>query len=343
MATRVLVTGAAGVVGEETVAELVRRGDRYRVVALDRPRRHTRRRLRPYRHKIDIVLGDLCDPQIVARTLDGVDAVIHLASLIPPQADRMPEEASSVNLGGTETLIEAMERTLRPIRLLYVSSIAVYGDRLAQPWIEVGDPVRPSPNDHYGKTKVQAEEAVQRSNLPWTIFRLTGVMSHRLQMSPLMFHMPLQTKMEIITASDTGYALAQALEVGGMDDRIFNLGGGPRCRATFREVLDRYFCIMGLGPAFCPDEAFAEGNFHCGYYRDSQQLEQLLGFQREGLDEWFQQVQERLKPIVPLLAKAMKPLARWYLLSQSEPLAARRRGQHTLLERFCINEENRPA
>ncbi len=268
MAKRVLVTGAAGVVGEETVAELVHRGDDYQVVAFGLPGKNARRRLGPFGSKIETVLGDLCNPDDVERALDGVDAVIHLAALIPPRADREEEKATSVNVHGTRTLIKAMEKTSRSIRLLHMSSIAIYGDRLADPWIKVGDAINPSPPDHYARTKVLGEEAVQGSSLPWTIYRLTGVMSRHVKMDPLMFHMPLDTCLEIITARDTGYAMVQSLETDGMEGRIFNLGGGPRCRATFREVLDRHLSIMGLGTAFLTDDAFAEGNFHCGYYRD---------------------------------------------------------------------------
>ena len=343
MARRVLVTGAAGVVGEETVLELLRRPDRYEVVAFDLPLGHVRRRLKQFQGKADIVLGDLREPADVARALQGVDAVIHLAAMIPPRADHEPEEASSINLGGTRTLLEEIKQTGRQIRLLHMSSISVYGDRLKDFWIEVGDPIQPSPHDHYGETKVLGEQEVRKSGLPWTIFRLTGVMSHRIEMSPLMFHMPLETKFEIITSRDTGYAMVQALEKDGLEQKIFNLAGGPRCRATYREVLDRHLSIMGLGTGLIPDEAFAEGNFHCGFYRDSEELDALIGHHRDGLDEWFQAVKDRVNPLLPMLAGAFKPVARWYFTSRSEVLAARRSGQKDLLEHFCITDEDPSA
>lgn len=336
MGKRVLVTGAAGVVGEETIAELVRRGDKYEPVAFDLPLGHVKRRLRRFGSAIDTRLGDLRHPQDVDHALEGVDAVIHLAALIPPRADDEPGEAESVNATGTKILIDAMQRMPRLPRLLHMSSISLYGDRLEKPWISVDDPIAPSPHDHYALTKIEGEKAVRSSKLEWTIFRLTGVMSHRLKMSPLMFHMPLETKFEIITSRDTGYAMVQALEVDGMDGKIFNLAGGPRCRTTYRELLDRHFSIMGLGTGLIPDDAFAEGNFHCGYYSDSEALNDLLGHHRDGLDEWFEAVRQHANPLVPVLAGAFKPVARWYLMSRSEPLAARRHGAREQLEKFCI-------
>ena len=45
-----------------------------------------------------IVWGDITDPDRLRRALDGVDAVIHLAAIIPAAADRVPELARKVNV-----------------------------------------------------------------------------------------------------------------------------------------------------------------------------------------------------------------------------------------------------
>ena len=94
----ILVTGAAGAVGEETIKELVRRSDRYRVTAFDLPTKAARRRLRQFSGKARIVLGDLTNPSDVAEAVSDVDGVVHLGALIPPIADREPERATMVNV-----------------------------------------------------------------------------------------------------------------------------------------------------------------------------------------------------------------------------------------------------
>ena len=338
MKKRVLLTGPAGNVGEEALAELLRRRDRYEIRVFDLPNRRVRRRLRPFRNEVDIVFGYLRNRDDVARAVEGVDAVIHLAALIPPRADREHEEARSTNVDGTRNLLDALEQQGRSVPFIHASSISLYGDRLAKPWIEVCDAVKPSPHDYYAETKHEGEKLVQASTMAWSIFRLSGVMSMRVGFDPLMFHMPLATSFEIVTARDCGYAFVQALEVEKVTGRIFNLGGGPRCRTTFSDYLDRHLSIIGLGADFLPPEAFAEGNFHCGFYRDSNDLQVLLQFQRDGLDEWFQHVRDNTNSIIVILARAGRPLARRYLLSRSEPFAARKRGDREELKRFAIGE-----
>ena len=336
MKQRVLLTGPSGSVGEEALAELLRRRHRYEIRVFDLPNRGVRRRLRPFRNEVDVMFGDLRNRDDVARAVEGVEAVIHLAAVIPPRADREHEEARSTNVDGTRNLLDALERQGQSVPFIHASSISLYGDRLAEPWIQVGDAVKPSPHDYYAETKHEGEKLVRASTLAWSIFRLTGVMSMRVGMDPLMFHMPLATSFEIVTARDCGYAFVQALEVEEVTGRIFNLSGGPRCRTTFADYLNRHLSILGLGKDLLPPEAFAEGNFHCGFYRDSDDLQELLHFQRDGLDEWFHHVQDNTNRILPILARAGRPLARRYLLLRSEPFAARKRGDREELERFAI-------
>lgn len=330
----VLLTGAAGAVGREAMTELVRRLDRYEVKAIELPTRSNRRCLRQYEDKVHIVWGDIRCLEDVAEAVEDVDVIIHLAAIIPPLADFDPPYAESVNVGGTRMLLAAAQRSPRTPRFIYTSSISIYGDRVADPWIEVGDPINPSPYDEYALTKIKAEELVQASGLDWTIFRLTAVMSPEMGVDPLMFHMPLGTALEIVTCRDCGYAVVEAIEEKELDGRIFNLGGGPKCRTSYRECLDNVLGRAGLGQAFLPGDAFADGNFHCGYYRDSDELESYLGFQREGLEDFYRQVGERVHRTARLAATMGRPLIRWWLLRSSEPWQARRRRDGALLERF---------
>jgi hypothetical protein len=62
---------------------------------------------------------------------------------------------------------------------------------------------------------------------------LTGIFDPRQKLDPLLFHMPLNTCIEMATTRDTGYALVEALEhVAELQGRTFNLGGGEKCPVT---------------------------------------------------------------------------------------------------------------
>ena len=87
MAT-VLVTGAAGNLGRSVVTRILERGDVVR--AFDLPTRVNEKRLREFGPRVEIALGDVTNVDDVARAVRGVDAVAHLAGIIPPLSERHP-------------------------------------------------------------------------------------------------------------------------------------------------------------------------------------------------------------------------------------------------------------
>jgi len=339
----VLVTGGFGLVGRSVVQSLLEAGHRIRL--FDRaqavvPRRllarlsgALRRKTRQALSRIEFRKGDICNIADVGRAAKGVDAVVHLAAMIPPAADRNPENADYVNRGGTMNLVRACEDERAPIRFVFSSSIAVYGDRLSDPQIRLTDTPKPEIHDTYAVQKLAAEQIVTESSLNWSIFRLTAIASpDKLGLDPLLFEMPLRTPIEWCTARDAGRALARAVEHPELNGRILHLAGGARCRATFREYLDEMLDIMGLGRGFLPDEAFGPGPFHCGFM-DAGPAQEVLRFQSESLDDYYAQVKRRVAIRRPLF-RILRPLIRAYLVSRSphwrkyrnrNPARARRR------------------
>jgi nucleoside-diphosphate-sugar epimerase len=334
MKKTVLVTGAGGTVGSETLKELLKKNERYNIKTFDLSKPAARKALKPYKNGIQTVWGDLRDPEAVTRAVTGVDVAIHLGAVIPPLADRIPSLAESVNVGGTQNLVRALSNNKKDARIIFASSISVYGDRISDPWIRVTDTLKQSVGDYYAGTKIKGEKIIRESGLRWTIFRLTAIMYPDLKMDPLLFHMPLDTRLEILTARDTGSAMAKAVERENLTGKIFNLGGGSACRTTFKKYLENVFSIMGLGKDFLPDFAFAKHNFHCGYYSDSDDLEELLRFRRETLDDLYKQIDKRATPSKKLFTRLFKSLIKDYLLRRSEPLKARRTRNQALLSRF---------
>jgi dTDP-L-rhamnose 4-epimerase len=74
------------------------------------------------------IVGDVRDPQVVRRALDGVDAVVHLAARVGVgQSMYEMAEYTSANSVGTAVLLEALAE--RPVRKLVVaSSMSIYGE-----------------------------------------------------------------------------------------------------------------------------------------------------------------------------------------------------------------------
>jgi nucleoside-diphosphate-sugar epimerase len=287
---KVLVTGAFGNVGRSSLAALLSRGDEIRILEAPTPR--NRRLAKRFGKGCELLFGDIRDPATVRAAVRGVDAVCHLAALIPPAADRDARLARSINVGGTAALIDAAKAEARAPRLVLASSIAVYGDRLRDFWIRTGDPLEPNADDAYGASKVEAERLLRESGLPFVILRLSYIVwKKKLACDPIMFRMPPQTKIEVCHTEDTGRAFAAAIHEEKAAGRTFDIGGGPSCRTTYRDYLDRMFALFGLRDSRrLPDSAFASCGFHCGWYADSEEAEALLGFRKKDIEDYYAEV-----------------------------------------------------
>ena len=321
---RILLTGASGTVGREVLKQLCEIPDQVEITVFDKRSKESRSFYRKQSEMFNLVYGDISDKNDVSKVCRDIDVVIHLAAIIPPLADKNPELAKAVNTTGTKNLIECIEEQSPEAFLLYSSSISVYGDRNSNPWIKTTDPLNPSDRDEYAKTKIEAEKSVINSSLNWSILRLTAIMgSDNHKPSEIMFHMPLDSCLEIATPGDTGRAFINAIDhPDELNKKIFNLSGGEKCRISYGDFLSRSFEIFGLGKLDFKANSFAEKNFHCGYYEDGNVLNEILNFRLETIEDHFNNLKESISPIRKIATTIFRKIIKRNLQKQSEPLAA---------------------
>ena len=123
---RYLVTGGAGFIGSHLVEELVRRGDKVRV--LDNFMTGKRENIQPFLKAIELVEGDIRDLETCRRAAQGVDYLLHQAALPSvPRSIEDPRLSHDINVTGTVNLLLASKESgVR--RVVFASSSSVYGD-----------------------------------------------------------------------------------------------------------------------------------------------------------------------------------------------------------------------
>ena len=145
----ILVTGSAGHLGEGLVRTL--RATGRACIGLDLI-------ASPF---TDIV-GSIVDPAVVERAFDGVDVVLHTATLHKPHVATHDRQAFvATNITGTLNLLEAAVRA-RVRAFIYTSTTSTFGDALVpaagQPAAWITETVVPVPKNIYGVTKIAAED-----------------------------------------------------------------------------------------------------------------------------------------------------------------------------------------
>ena len=149
----ILVTGAAGHIGNVLVRQLLEAGGKVRALIL--PGEDTRAL---DGMNIELVQGNVLDPASLQRAMQGVTYVYHLAGIISIMPGR-DELMRSVNIQGTKNILEAA-RHCRVKRVLYTSSIHALS-RNCEGVIDENIPFDPhNPAGEYDRTKAEASVAV---------------------------------------------------------------------------------------------------------------------------------------------------------------------------------------
>lgn len=150
----VLITGAAGMLGRKLTKRLVEVGTL---------------RGRPI-ERIDLVdivetpsegsicaarVGDICEPGVAAELLRPVpDVIFHLAGVVSGEAEANFDKGMAVNVGGTRALFDALRLAEGTPRVVFTSSIAVFGAPFPDP---IPDDFHLTPLTSYGTQKMIAE------------------------------------------------------------------------------------------------------------------------------------------------------------------------------------------
>ncbi|MEM7410233.1 MAG: NAD-dependent epimerase/dehydratase family protein [Myxococcota bacterium] len=153
----VLVTGATGFLGCFSVAALHARGHTTRVLARSQGKVERVLNARGERPR-EIVVGDVTDPDVVAKALDGVDAVIHAAAVVAIEA-RRADEVEATNVRAVELVIGgAHERGLGAI--VHISSIGALVTPGGPP-VSQNSPLA-RPDNAYSRSKAEGEAFVRQ-------------------------------------------------------------------------------------------------------------------------------------------------------------------------------------
>ena len=135
---RILVTGAFGNIGRFTVDALLQAGQSVRAMALGAP---DGKLTKDWGSRVEVVRADVTRPETLVPAVRGVDRVLHLAYVIPPRCLEQPEESRRVNVDGTRHLIETLRAYAPDARLLFASSLDVFGRNPNPPPRRLTDPV----------------------------------------------------------------------------------------------------------------------------------------------------------------------------------------------------------
>jgi nucleoside-diphosphate-sugar epimerase len=153
---RIVVTGGCGFLGRRVALRLLDRGTARgpieKLVLFDNAPPALPL---PGDRRLAVVTGDIAARDTVASLIaPGTDAVFHLAAIVSGQAEADTDLGYRVNLDGTRAVLDACRALGTAPRLIFASSLAVYGGALPP---EVGEATALTPQSSYGAQKAIGE------------------------------------------------------------------------------------------------------------------------------------------------------------------------------------------
>lgn len=266
--SRILVTGGAGFIGSHIAENLLSEG--YEVRALDSLRTGSLENIEDFRNHdyFDFFQGDIRDDNL-EEVIKDVDVVFHEAAVTSvPESVRNPELTNSVNLEGTEKVLEACDSE-GVNRLIFASTCAVYGG-VEDPPITEGHDL--NPDSPYAESKVKAEEKCRKYNREGSIetvilryFNVYGPRQGRSKYSgvitkfiekfendevPVIYGDGRQTR-DFVYVDDVVRANLLALEGEGVSGRTFNVGSGRSVSINkLFEIISGAFDVSDVEPTY---------------------------------------------------------------------------------------------
>jgi dTDP-glucose 4,6-dehydratase len=257
---KVLVTGAGGFIASHLCEALITAGAEVRGLVRYNSRndRGMLSMLDPeIEDQIEVTLGDLRDPESVARATEGVAYVIHLGAQIAiPYSYVNPRDFYETNVLGTLNVCQAvLNHSVR--QMVHISTSEVYGSALTVPITEEHPLQAQSP---YSASKIGADKLVEsfhRSfDLPATTIRpfntygprqsaravIPTIIAQALAGDRLRLG-SLHPRRDLTYAADTAAALVAAAGEPAAVGRTIQLGTGHD--VTIGEVVDRVAALLG--------------------------------------------------------------------------------------------------
>lgn len=292
------------------LAELKQRG--YRVLAMDLDNPNSRKLADKLKHLYDeLAWGDL-------RTIDfkpllqGCIAVIHLGAVLPPVTERAPELAYDINVKATLRLMADIEERINKPLLVYPSSVTVFGfPEPATRLMQAADPVAPS--DNYTRHKVEIEQALAASTIPWAVLRVGVSVDSRtlgadLQMMRKLFQVAPDNPLEYVHPCDVATAMANAINNPRAVGKTLLIGGGGDCRITQHQFLSAAINALGIQ---LPRDMLGSDRYYTAWM-DTAETQEILQFQNHRFADYQQDMRQRLRWI-RLLTAPLAPLVLWIM------------------------------
>ncbi len=304
----ILVTGGCGLIGSTTIDQLLADHNPAKIVIFDNLARGTLSNVEAALRdpRVELIEGDIRDSAVVQQVTNGMDAVIHMATLRITACAEDPREAHEVMNDGSYNVVEAAHNA-KVRKFVTASSASIYGLADTFPTTEDHHPY--NNRTWYGATKIMLEGLLRSFDdmygFPYVAHRYFNVYGPKMDIhgkytevlirwmeridagTPPLILGDGKATMDFIYIDDVARSNVLAL-ASDVTDEVFNVASG--IETSLNDLAAALLRVMGsdLAPEYGPERKV---NAVSRRLADIRKAQELLGFRAEvSLDEGLERL-----------------------------------------------------
>lgn len=284
---RVLITGAAGTIGLQTLKYLLAEG-KYEITALDLKNKSAYRKLKKYSRRVNVIYGDILDRNLVEKLVKDTDIIIHLASCLPPVCNYYQEIPKIIETEVTENIVRAINYYNPDCYLIYGSSTSLYDHDDAS----VKDIINEKNLSNFSKAKYDSEKCIIKTVKKYTILRIPLVLGD-FRTDNFIYSIPNNSNVECITKEDAALCITGLLNQNSkVNKKIFNISSG--IQTTFVGLKNYILKVHGISNKYIAG-ALLQKDYTSPTLADTENLNKLLNYQNDTFKTYFNRQRKRSK------------------------------------------------
>lgn len=306
---KVLVTGAAGSLGQWVIKYLLSEG-KYEITALDIKSRETMKDLKKYHKRINVIYGDMEEPVLIDALVKDHDVVIHLAGIMPPICNLSPSFGTEIDYIGTENIVRSISFYNPECFLIFPSTTTIY--EASEKEVTPSSPIGYRKEDYYSEIKEKCEKLIKNKLKNYVIYRMPFLLGNPNHTCINLYQKNVE--IETLTERDAAYALVNTISyTKELNKKMKNITGGASCRINSSDFYTRMLKIYGCSKANLQNSLLSPFRYHGNIFKEDRSLNARLNYQNDTIDTYFLQLEKEStkRKINRFLAKSrMKRLER---------------------------------
>lgn len=288
---KVLVTGAAGSVGNAVIKLLLSEG-KYEITALDLKNNKSRKVFKKYEKRINIIYGDIGDEALINSLVKDHDIIIHLASVMVPLGNFSNILSDLVEYNGTKNIIKAINKYNKNCHLLYASSTSIYDKSLNA---NVNEIINEKELTVFSRNKYKVENLIKKELNNYTILRIPLVLNNITNES-FVFNVKKNSIIEITTDYDAASCFVKCIpDLKRINKKVYDVGMGNKGIIKYNKIINNILKYNGISVRLILSRLFLTKDYYSPVTLDSDELNNIINYRFDTLNNYYKRLKRNSK------------------------------------------------